>query len=241
MPKRRCGIVKIYGEPRAQALFQRLAVDVWERAGMDWRTATAGVTFYLGENPHSEIQASGYYLASEKIVVIPSLGWEWGLEEVFIETVHHELGHHIHMEYMGDDGSELWQEWGRLTGNKLDFKAQRIGAGGRYYVDAWEKFANDFSRTVSGYYTGREVTERRRFYFGLWGQKTMKKKVELVVGSKVAMVDGQTVGLDVLAQIRDGRTLVPFRFVGEAFGAKVDYFPKVGRVERITAELEVAL
>lgn len=222
--------MKIYGEPRAQALFQRLAVDVWERAGMDWRTATAGVTFYLGENPHSEIQASGYYLASEKIVVIPSLGWEWGLEEVFIETVHHELGHHIHMEYMGDDGSELWQEWGRLTGNKLDFIAQRIGAGNRYYVDAWEKFANDFSRTVTG--AGQELEERRKFYFGLWGQ-VLSMKIELPIGQPKMRINGRVKSIDVAAQIISGRTMVPLRVIAEAFGAEVDWEPKSGLTEKV--------
>ncbi|MGI6484760.1 MAG: stalk domain-containing protein [Tepidanaerobacteraceae bacterium] len=45
--------------------------------------------------------------------------------------------------------------------------------------------------------------------------------VTLKVGSPTAYIDRNPVKLDVSPVIRDGRTLVPLRFFGEAFGAKV--------------------
>ena len=47
--------------------------------------------------------------------------------------------------------------------------------------------------------------------------------VTLTIGSDTASIDGKTVKLSQRAQIVNGRTLVPLRFVGEALGAAVDY------------------
>ena len=46
-------------------------------------------------------------------------------------------------------------------------------------------------------------------------------KVVLPVGSKRAHKNGQPLSLDVPAKIVNGRTLVPIRFISEAFGADV--------------------
>ncbi|QGP92741.1 hypothetical protein MGLY_21310 [Neomoorella glycerini] len=54
--------------------------------------------------------------------------------------------------------------------------------------------------------------------------KNQGSTIRLVIGSNKALVDGVTVDLDVPAQVVDGRTLVPLRFVSEKFKAKVDYF-----------------
>lgn len=47
--------------------------------------------------------------------------------------------------------------------------------------------------------------------------------LELLIGSDQAIINGQRSTLDVPAQAVFGRTLVPLRFVGEAFGANVVY------------------
>ncbi|TWI57986.1 stalk domain-containing protein [Halalkalibacter nanhaiisediminis] len=48
-------------------------------------------------------------------------------------------------------------------------------------------------------------------------------EVKLVIGVKQAFVNGQQVSLDVPAEIIDGRTVVPLRFLSEAFGANVQW------------------
>jgi len=49
--------------------------------------------------------------------------------------------------------------------------------------------------------------------------------VQLVIGSTTARVNGQARTLDAAPFIQNGRTLVPLRFVSEAFGAEVEYDP----------------
>lgn len=53
-------------------------------------------------------------------------------------------------------------------------------------------------------------------------------KIILQIGSSDAMVDDEIKVLDVPAQLINGRTLVPLRFVSEAMGAKVDWIPGEG-------------
>lgn len=47
--------------------------------------------------------------------------------------------------------------------------------------------------------------------------------LSLVIGNTNAMVDNKTVVLDVPATIMNSRTMVPLRFISEAYGNKVDY------------------
>jgi hypothetical protein len=57
------------------------------------------------------------------------------------------------------------------------------------------------------------------------GEKlTDKISIELQLGSKSAYVNQKRVELDVAPFTENGRTLVPFRFIGEALGAKVSWF-----------------
>lgn len=68
---------------------------------------------------------------------------------------------------------------------------------------------------------GAEVTwiqEERRIE-----ATTGERDVRLTVGSRAAQVNGATVALDVPAEVRNGRTLVPLRFIGEALGAEVHW------------------
>ena len=235
-----------YDRPETLLLFQNLIIIQWRKSGMDIETATKGLSFYLGLNPLSPTgdKLSGYYYPEEKWVCIPKFWWDSGLpQDPFMLTVHHEMGHHVHFSHMGKDGSPLWQEWAAMTGKTLDFGSYPSATGRKEVpnTSSYEDFANDFQRTMDGRHKGATFEERRRFYFGLWGQTKVKKHIELIIGDRRAKVDGRTVELDVPAQVVSGRTLVPFRFIAEAFGAQVDYFPKDGKTEKVTAEMEVLL
>jgi hypothetical protein len=48
-------------------------------------------------------------------------------------------------------------------------------------------------------------------------------EVKLILGSKTAYVNGQEVTLDIPAEVIEGRTVVPVRFIAEAFGAIVQW------------------
>lgn len=63
-----------------------------------------------------------------------------------------------------------------------------------------------------------------------WDQKAQKvsaKKddmdIELIIGSKVAKVNGKEVNLDVPAEVLNNRTMIPLRFISENLGYKVKF------------------
>ena len=60
--------------------------------------------------------------------------------------------------------------------------------------------------------------------------------VKLTIGNPVATVNGQEITLDSPGVIVDERTLVPVRFVAEAFGAKVWWEPEVTAVHVFSGE-----
>ncbi|MGE0493869.1 MAG: copper amine oxidase N-terminal domain-containing protein [Vulcanimicrobiota bacterium] len=66
-----------------------------------------------------------------------------------------------------------------------------------------------------------------------------RTQVELVLGSRSALVDGRTVYLDVPAATYSGRTMVPLRFISEALGADV-VWQSASRTVSITAAPPIA-
>jgi len=60
------------------------------------------------------------------------------------------------------------------------------------------------------------------------------REVLLVVGSRIAHVNGQRLQLDVTPFIQDDRTFVPVRFVAEAFDAEADWTPRDAAAEVVT-------
>lgn len=66
------------------------------------------------------------------------------------------------------------------------------------------------------------------------------RTITIRIGSHELTVEraGQTtfVSSDVAAQIRSGRTILPFRVIAEAFGAEVDWGPKGQPVEWVSFE-----
>jgi N-acetylmuramoyl-L-alanine amidase len=62
------------------------------------------------------------------------------------------------------------------------------------------------------------------------GYSTSYDVVQLTIGSQTMFVNGKQEQLDVAPRIENGRTLVPFRNVGEAFDADVEYVPEGQKV-----------
>lgn len=55
--------------------------------------------------------------------------------------------------------------------------------------------------------------------------------IKLNIGSKVGYIDYQKVLLDVAPEIYKSRTIVPLRFIGEAFGANVEWYPSTNKID----------
>lgn len=47
--------------------------------------------------------------------------------------------------------------------------------------------------------------------------------IQLIIGNKIAKINGSNIELDVPGKIYNGRTLVPARFIAESLGATVDF------------------
>lgn len=60
-------------------------------------------------------------------------------------------------------------------------------------------------------------------------------EIKVTIGQKTALIDGSSMALDVAPQISGGRTLVPVRLIGEAFGAGFSWDAKA---QKVTCRLE---
>jgi hypothetical protein len=61
--------------------------------------------------------------------------------------------------------------------------------------------------------------------------KAGENTIQLDIGKTVALINGQPKLLPVAPEIKSGRTFVPLRFIGESFGATIDWD---GEVQMIT-------
>lgn len=89
---------------------------------------------------------------------------------------------------------------------------------------------------------GRTLVAVREIFEALgaklnWDSKTQtvtaskgEISIKMVVGQKTAYVNGKAVTLDVPAKIKNGKTVVPLRFVGEAFKCQVKWDAKAQTV-----------
>lgn len=91
----------------------------------------------------------------------------------------------------------------------------------------------------------QSITQLQAQYAGLTKEiaqlrDALTTEIKVVIGQKTAYLDGRTVSLDVAPLITNDRTMVPVRFIGEAFGAsfawdeatrKVTYLSEEGKIE----------
>lgn len=68
-----------------------------------------------------------------------------------------------------------------------------------------------------------------------------EKHISLTVENKQALVNGSAISLDVAPFIRNGRTLVPFRFIGEQLGAAIGWNPADRSVSYKLGDREILL
>ncbi len=61
------------------------------------------------------------------------------------------------------------------------------------------------------------------------------KTIKLKIGSATAYVNGKPIKMDVKPLIKNGRTMVPIRFISELFGLKVGWY---GDIRMVTLDLE---
>ncbi|HHX13031.1 MAG TPA: copper amine oxidase N-terminal domain-containing protein, partial [Clostridiales bacterium] len=118
-------------------------------------------------------------------------------------------------------------ETGSIEISGFEVKSRRIIADGAYEVEiggaALSKIADlkvidkdDDGKTIDPKYTNLDaVTE---IDFILVGDKLAKAEVTFTIGSSKFLVDNKEMTMDAAAYIKDGRTMVPLRYLATALG-----------------------
>lgn len=232
--------MEIHYHDRVAKLTWQEAVKAMDRLRIPWKELLEGTNIWLGKNPRPEIRGRyrGYYSFARKDIVVTEHGFyqNTNFDDTFRmrtskRTLLHEIGHHIHFMFLptwteARREPKQWKDWSIVTGYELEFER-----GGQHdTVRSYEDFANDFRDWVIRRVGG---TERKKFYYGLWGQKYMAE-IMLKIGSRDIYLDGEKVGeLDIPARIEKGRTVLELRGIGEVLGAEFDWEPKEGKTENV--------
>lgn len=104
------------------------------------------------------------------------------------------------------------------NGEKIDFPTQPVVDNGRTLVPVRGIFEK-MGATVTYDAATKTVTAKRD-----------EVEVKLTVGQDKAYVYGEEVKLDTPAKIVNGSTLVPLRFISEAFGAAIEWEPTTSMI-----------
>jgi len=97
-----------------------------------------------------------------------------------------------------------------LNGNYIDLGAKPIIKDGRTLV-SMRAFLEALGQKVEWNNDERKVIS------------TGDKNIEITIGQNTGYIDGEASPIDVPAEIIDGRTIVPVRWIGEALGYRVQW------------------
>lgn len=228
--------MRVFGHPRFLNLYRIYFQPLLE--GID--TGRWDLDMHLltpAEMPVGGANSSRPHFQPPRTIRIPIVEFDSIYTDVVfrsnIPIIGHELGHFVHEEYMGADGSGKWYEFASLIGEPLDFAWRTTNLGGSRHpyphVPAYELFADCFSDWLLGRLPGPAW---KKFYLKLWGQKYMAK-IEMWIDKKEYTLDGERLESDVAPELKDGRTMVPLRLVAEALGGKVQW---IGAEQKIIIE-----
>ncbi|WP_051534327.1 stalk domain-containing protein [Desulfitibacter alkalitolerans] len=70
-------------------------------------------------------------------------------------------------------------------------------------------------------------------------KQSLKPPIRLILNNKTAHVGEQSHALETAPFTVDGRTMVPFRFIGEALGARVDWEPATRTVSYVLGDTRI--
>lgn len=171
------------------------------------RTFKASITLKEGQNTiliemeDNEGRVSRKILSIELKTQGPSLILDNYLKtEKFIELEH--------IDVMGtvEPGSQVWinQQEAQVEGNRFNLKVSVKKGSNQLNIIAKDDLSNETRLT-------QEI-----YIFAL-------RKIEFIIGSNIARIDGQAVSMEQAPFVEYGRTYVPLRIVSEQFGAQVNW------------------
>lgn len=123
----------------------------------------------------------------------------WRMVQIRPSKLPHEIMHHIHFTYFGEDNSLIWKKAAALTGITLDFSSKT--SGDYWYKPAYENIANYFEDIIEGRKENEAFLQFIRELIG----------VEFI---KVTEAE---------YRIFDDKTYLPVRSIAEKFKCDVDW------------------
>jgi uncharacterized protein YbbC (DUF1343 family) len=110
----------------------------------------------------------------------------------------------------------------------------RVRVDGRFVHFDAEPFIDTQDRVIVPMRAIAEALQSNVFWNEATREVTVTKagqKVVLTIGSKRALVDGQERFMDTVPVIRNGRTMIPARFISEYLGTRVEWSPVTKTVD----------
>lgn len=142
---------------------------------------------------------------------------EWiaagGTKESFINvrkaktsSLIHEIMHHIHITYFGEDNSLIWKKAAALTGLTLDFGSKT--SGDYWYKPVYEDIANYFENVIEGRKENEPFLQFLRELIGIKFVKVTPAEYKII----------------------EDKTYLPVRSIAEKFKANVEWLDETKEV-----------
>lgn len=125
-----------------------------------------------------------------------------------------------------------------------EYLTEKIGACSksiltiRLFAPKDTELEKEFSaRLMIGAIEDSNITE----FLNIYVYPTLKRTLILWIDKKETLLNGEKISLDSPPIIRNSRTLVPFRFIGESFGAAINWDGKERRVDYKLGRQKISL
>lgn len=123
-----------------------------------------------------------------------------------ISSLVHEIMHHIHFTYFGEDNSLIWKKAAALTGIALDFSNKT--SGDYWYKPAYEAIANYFEDVIEGRKANEPFLQFLRELIGIEFIRVTEAEYKII----------------------EDRTYLPVRMIAEKFKANVEWLDETREV-----------
>lgn len=123
-----------------------------------------------------------------------------------ISSLVHEIMHHIHTKYFGEDNSLTWKKAAALTGIVLDFTEKM--SGDYWFKPAYENIANYFEDVIEERKTNEPFLQFLRELIGIEFVKVTESEYKII----------------------NDRTYLPVRMIGEKLNCQVDWLDETREV-----------
>ncbi|MFR2837442.1 MAG: stalk domain-containing protein [Zhenhengia sp.] len=123
---------------------------------------------------------------------------------------------------LAKENLELYIDGTEITTQSYTYIGANGNVEGKYYMDVLPQLKNERA------YAPLSTITKLLGINAVWNNPTItinndNTEIILTIGKKEAKQNGEDIQLDAAPYIENGRTMIPLRFISEAFGLEVDY------------------